>query len=334
MKKVFYSWQSDIKTSINRNLIENAIEKAIKKVNKNIKSDNDKFELDKDTINTPGSPDIVETIVSKINACSIFVGDITPVAESDLGKKMPNSNVFFESGYAVGNLGFNRVLLIHNDVFAKVEDLPFDVKTKRILTYTLSEQDASNPEIKANVVKSVTARIYKTLELEPELPVSIHNKKHDDANAEIKRSRDLTKLRRFMENLPAKAVQNHIVLGKESMMMDFDTLTALYNMQAVQQFSSFKFYDTNLKDLIDDLVSTFDQSLSFSSSFHHQSNTKYIFRSSELVGESDYILVLNKLEASLNNFLDYVHDEYIEIDGEEYITKAWSKYVEEINEEF
>ncbi|EKH9213224.1 hypothetical protein GNY17_00530 [Vibrio parahaemolyticus] len=333
MKKVFYSWQSDIKTSINRNLIENAIEKAIKRVNKDIENDDDKFELDKDTINTPGSPDIVETIVSKINACSIFIGDITPVAESDSGKKMPNSNVFFESGYAVGNLGFNRVLLIHNDAFARVEDLPFDVKTKRILTYTLSQQDALNTEVKANIVKSVTARIYKTLELESELPVSILDKKYDDVNAEIKRSRDLTKLKRFMENLPAKALQNHIALGKESMMMDFNTLTALYNMQAVQQFASFKFYDKTLKNYIDDLVSTFDQSLSFTSNFFHQSNTKYIFRSSKRVSEEDYIVVLNKLDVLLKDFLDYVHEQYVEIDVEEDIKKAWAKYVEEINEE-
>ena len=98
MKKVFYSWQSDITTSVNRNLIENAISKAIKNINHNIQSNDEKYEMDRDTVNVPGSPDIVETIITKINSCSIFIGDVTPVGVSSNGKKMPNSNVFLNQG--------------------------------------------------------------------------------------------------------------------------------------------------------------------------------------------------------------------------------------------
>ena len=331
MKKVFYSWQSDITTSVNRNLIENAISKAIKNINNNIQSNDEKYEMDRDTVNVPGSPDIVETIITKINSCSIFIGDVTPVGVSSNGKKMPNSNVFFESGYAVGKLSFNRVILILNDSFGSVEDLPFDVKTKRILTYTLSEEDACNPEVKSNVLKSITARIAKTLELERELaPVTF--KECELVNEEIKRQRDLTKLQRFMENLPAKVIQNHIILGRESLMMDFDTLIALYNIQAVQQFSSFRFYDNKLKDLINDFVTSFDKSLSFGFNFHHYSDTKYRFRASQDCGESEYLSTLTALELSLEKLLDYVHQEYIEVDVEQSIITAWNKYRSEIKE--
>ena len=63
---VFYSWQSDTDSKLNRNFIEDAIEKAIKWVNKDA-SEGPLLAIDKDTRGVPGSPDIVNAILQKID---------------------------------------------------------------------------------------------------------------------------------------------------------------------------------------------------------------------------------------------------------------------------
>lgn len=70
--KVFYSWQSDLPNSTNRNLILKALENAAKKVR-----DDDSIEvepvIDRDTRDVPGAPNIAETILKKIAESEVFV---------------------------------------------------------------------------------------------------------------------------------------------------------------------------------------------------------------------------------------------------------------------
>ena len=79
---------------------------------------------DRDTQGVFGSPDIVETIFSKIDDCDIFVADVSavttyPVLDSegiptDRIKATPNPNVLLELGYAVRVLGWENVICIMN----------------------------------------------------------------------------------------------------------------------------------------------------------------------------------------------------------------------------
>lgn len=332
MKTVFYSWQSDIASRTNRNVIEKAITTAIDKYNNDVEEEDVRFVLDKDTLNEPGSPDIVETIVKKIDACELFVADITPILTSGLGKAMPNSNVLFETGYSVGKKGFKRTIFVVNEAYSSVESLPFDLKTKRILKYKLSEDDLADPENKKNVVKALSSAISTSLKLISELPpVELHI--NEDPTGAIKRQRDLTKLKRFLEKAPPKVIQDHIALGADSMMMDFDAFTALYNMQSVQAFIGFRLYDSQLSDKIDSLMKSFEESLSFGYNFYHVSGTLYKFKESKQVSEEDYIKVLSELNGALETLLDYIHNNYIEIDLEDYGNRGWKSYIEEIRDE-
>jgi hypothetical protein len=73
---VFYSWQSDLPNGTNRSLIENALEMAVE----NLKNDDDlRVEpvLDRDTTGVAGSPDIAQTIFSKIHNATAFVCDVS-----------------------------------------------------------------------------------------------------------------------------------------------------------------------------------------------------------------------------------------------------------------
>lgn len=133
---IFYSWQSDLGNSTNRSFIEDALEKAIKEINNEL---NLPLVLDKDTSGKTGSPDIVNSILRKIDESFIFVADISIVGKVN-EKSAVNSNVIYETGYAQGVLSDENIILICNTAYGKIEDLPFDLRARRIMQYNCSNE--------------------------------------------------------------------------------------------------------------------------------------------------------------------------------------------------
>jgi hypothetical protein len=143
--KVFYSWQSDISSGINRNFIEDVLEKAIKKLSADVEIQealrDEDIVVDKDTKNIPGTPPIVETIFKKISKCGIFVPDLTFVGKSKEGRLLPNPNVLIEYGWALRELSYTRIVPVMNIAFGDPtpENMPFDMRHLRNpLTYRLA----------------------------------------------------------------------------------------------------------------------------------------------------------------------------------------------------
>jgi hypothetical protein len=93
------------------------------------------FALDQDARGVPGAPEISTTILRKIEDCSIFVADVTPIGLLINGKATPNPNVLFELGYAWHKLGESRVILVLNKAFGAPEDLPFDISKRSLVLY-------------------------------------------------------------------------------------------------------------------------------------------------------------------------------------------------------
>jgi len=62
---IFYSWQSDLPNSTNRGFIETCLEKVLKNV-KDINPFSLELSLDRDTKHETGTPDILESIYTKI----------------------------------------------------------------------------------------------------------------------------------------------------------------------------------------------------------------------------------------------------------------------------
>jgi tetratricopeptide (TPR) repeat protein len=146
MHTIFYSWQSDIKPAANRTLIEDALELAIRKIHDAEGEPVINPAIDRDTAGVPGMPDISATILEKIDNSSVVVADVTLVDDGSLGRRFPNPNVLIEVGYAIKSLGFSRVLLIQNTFNGGIEDLPFDIRGKRIMTYVSHPDDTSRAE--------------------------------------------------------------------------------------------------------------------------------------------------------------------------------------------
>lgn len=131
---IFYSWQSDTESKYNRNFIEDALEKSVKNINK-ATADGPLLSVDKDTRGVSGSPDIVTTILQKIDRSVCFLADVTPIGKVG-GKSIPNPNVMFELGFALSSLSYERVILICNTAHGELKDLPFDLGLKRIIPYS------------------------------------------------------------------------------------------------------------------------------------------------------------------------------------------------------
>jgi len=146
MATVFYSWQSDTPSNVNRTFIEKALEAAIDRVRSDLTLDaavrEVPIQLDKDTQGVPGSPPIAATILEKIETCSAFVADLTFVGESlatlqtlrSAGPRFfPNPNVLLEYGYAFRCHGHGRMISLLNTAFGEshAENLPFDLRHLR-----------------------------------------------------------------------------------------------------------------------------------------------------------------------------------------------------------
>jgi hypothetical protein len=136
--RVFYSWQGDLPGRETRAFIQDELKAVIKE----LKTDETVLVdtiLDRDTAGVPGSPDIGRTIFDKIDAAGAFVGDVSIVNPAVTPtKKTPNPNVLLELGYAFSALGESKVLMIMNTAFGAPEDLPFDLKQKRVMKYKLA----------------------------------------------------------------------------------------------------------------------------------------------------------------------------------------------------
>lgn len=141
---VFYSWQSDLANNTNRGFIQTALERAAKAIR-----DDDSVQVepvvDRDTQGVPGAPMIAETILAKIDAATAFVADVTIIGKTESGRTTSNPNVLHELGYAPKALGTDRLVLVLNEAFGPIEQLPVDLRHRLVLKYHLS-QGASEEE--------------------------------------------------------------------------------------------------------------------------------------------------------------------------------------------
>lgn len=134
--KIFYSWQSDLPKNQNLNFIETSINDALKKLRQK-ETISLNIKLDKATRNLAGSPDIAESIFTKIGNSNIFIADISIINKDyDKLRKTPNPNVLIELGYAARSLGWEKIICVYNKDFGNYNDLPFDLRNRRILDYT------------------------------------------------------------------------------------------------------------------------------------------------------------------------------------------------------
>lgn len=147
---IFFSWQSDTENRIGRSFIEACLERAIGELQADADVDpaDRDLAIDRDTLDVPGMPAIMETIFGKIEGAAVFLGDLTYVASRDGGGRMPNPNVCIEHGYALRALGPRRVIAVMNTALGDPDEheLPFDIRhTRRPIAFNLAAGADADP---------------------------------------------------------------------------------------------------------------------------------------------------------------------------------------------
>ena len=157
-RTIFYSWQSDSTNGTNRSFIEKALNNAARAISgdKTIKFE---VSVDRDTVGLAGSPDISHAIFTKIDKADIFVADVTIVNSQGTGRKMPNPNVLIELGYAIHALGFEKILLVFNTAYGIIEDLPFELRQKRVMGYQAASGEADRSASRTALEKQLEQAI-------------------------------------------------------------------------------------------------------------------------------------------------------------------------------
>jgi hypothetical protein len=171
--KVFWSWQSDTPGNTGRHLIRSALEAAISelKIAEEIEDAvRNELHLDSDRQGVPGSPDLARLILEKIDDSFVIVADVTTVGslsssdEERKTKKLINSNVAIELGYALRALGSEGVLMVMNEFYGNRNDLPFDLRAKAgPIIFSLSPD--ADTRLKSNAKAELKTRFKEALNL-------------------------------------------------------------------------------------------------------------------------------------------------------------------------
>jgi hypothetical protein len=163
-RTIFYSWQSDLPNRTNRGFIGDCLRRSVEAL-RSANVINEGLDIDRDTLNEQGSPEIAETILQKIRKCDVFVADVTIINTNAPPpyRKTPNPNVLVELGFAAHARTWDRILCVANSSFGSEQDLPFDIRHRRVILYDLPEDAESKDEARKQLVGILTSRIGEVL---------------------------------------------------------------------------------------------------------------------------------------------------------------------------
>jgi hypothetical protein len=159
--KVFYSWQSDTPREIGKDFIREALDAAVSSLELD---EAERPEVDQDTAGVLGSPVIAEAIFRKIQGARVVVADVTLTGQTPDGKRLINSNVAIELGYAIGIHGDEVLLKVMNTHYGPPRDLPFDLTHRRWPLRFALPPNATPPD-KERVFQSLVSELRQILDI-------------------------------------------------------------------------------------------------------------------------------------------------------------------------
>jgi len=137
---LFYSWQSDRKDT------KELIKKTLFDAKKTFETEGITLEIDEDTRKRTGKRNIDAEVLQKIRNCDIFLADLTPITtipadpeKHTLPRHIPNSNVMYEYGYALGQKGENHMIVLASldkQADEHLEYMPFDINHDTITVFS------------------------------------------------------------------------------------------------------------------------------------------------------------------------------------------------------
>jgi len=324
---VFYSWQTEIPITDNKKPIQLSLTDACQEIAKKY-ADFD-YILDESTRDTPGSPNIPETIFSKISLSDIFVADITTTNNlSDAAtRRNCNSNVLIELGFAIAILGWERIILLFNKQYGTFpDDIAFDIDRYRILDFKITNKDDKSgmgqlaKELANNIETIFNKKPLKALEklsLEPE-----QKKKLNDINTitEFCKSIDIIAIEEFIKEFDTR-FNGEIFFFYEDFKAKFES-------------SYFYLYDEDIKVKFECYLNLWSQSFSFYRYYRATKGYNFIFTTENIRTSDDYKILEEirktqiELMKSFKDLLGTIRKNWVEVDLNNCSRCAREKYID------
>jgi nucleoside 2-deoxyribosyltransferase len=317
---VFYSWQSDLDKKTNQGAIRGALNKASADLGKS----DYHIVIDEATSNQPGSPNIPETILRKIQQSDIFVADVSFVDTPSNPKRLSNPNVIFELGYAVAYLGWERIILVFNEYYGSVTDLPFDFDRHRALVYKVTGKDDKNG------ISQLDETITEALKLIIDNNQEKRYLSVEQSEEQVKRQRDLVNLKWLLSQVHLGSLDNLLMYFPDKISSKSIHFWEGYNVVYSSRY--FHLYDKKLESLVTNLHTAWEASFGYYHCYTTdlQGDSMFDHSSRQPNRQSDYdeLKTIGKdFSKSLNQLLKFVRENYIEIDVEATSKSAWQDYL-------
>ena len=325
---IFFCWQDHLPKKLHRYLIRDAIDGAISRIQDELPEGLEcTLRRDEATDGRAGSVDIANTILEKINRSAMVIGDVTPVLiNADTGWFYPNPNVMAEIGYAARAIGWNRVICVYNSAACKAEQLPFDIRHRRVTEFScgnVSQRKQATIELEGNLAAAVRAVLQAIGrgEIDPSI-----------GDATVRHQRDLRFLRDVMSSIHRRTLDRFIERGY-AYQVHYDCVYFWHDFDAIVCSCDFRFYDKDLQRLALELHQVWGNAMYHGSIAFGPGRTpgSLVLLPEHLWSESYAETVramqaaYTKLPCVLKAFLDHVHDNFSEIDMDETDRIAWER---------
>lgn len=333
---VFLAWQSEVFKNANHRAIEASLRAAATRVEDAYAASNLGVYIDKDTTGRSGSPAIADEILKKIDAAHIFVGDvtITNAAYAPAERTAPNANVLVELGFAVGVLGWDRVIcLLNKECGHLAPSLPFDVRHRRISVYKLSDDESAKAKNKADgaLTELLVAAITETIEKNPVRPAELKGL----SDEKIRERRDIENLTWLLQYVHWPTLDAYIEEGPK--IRSFAVVDLLDSFETVLHSSYFHLYDSALNTRVKKLRLAWSQALCAAEQYEPARHERwYLFttpatRDLTKKENADWKAIstgLAKLRPAMNGLLKDIRSRYGSLDITALSETAWRRYIE------
>jgi hypothetical protein len=325
---IFYSWQTDLPDSTNRTAIRLALKSVAFKLEES--RPELKILIDEATRGEPGSPDIPTTILAKIDKSDVFVGDLTTVNKQAgcLPRATANANVLIELGYAVAQLGWQRIVLTFNTGFGNFPtDLPFDIDKRRGLPYEITPEASKTKGVRSSLEAKLKDAVVTIIAAQPRRPIEA-----DSSDPEvIRRSRDLRNLRWALGTIHWPSVDKHI--QELPRVIIHQVFYFWEDFNAAVNSSLFHLYDSELASEIETFHHLWGLTLSYGRHYRMVPSGYYVFDNpGDLAFTEEQERDWEQIEAharaladAKRSLLQRLRRDYVEIDIDDLSSRAWTR---------
>ncbi|MEI9921886.1 MAG: hypothetical protein WDO14_24305 [Bacteroidota bacterium] len=243
MITIFNSWQSDV--SQNRKGVRIALNDACNNIYSQF-ADVDLNVIDSSS-NQVGTTHIPNAILESIAKADIFIADLTTVGVTTDGKKkLQNPNVLVELGYAVSQLGWERIVVLFNKTFGDFKDLPFDIEKRSCLDFKIADENDKGGI--GQLREDLIARLARIIEVNPDKP------KYATEIIDKPRANDIQIVKKILSWFPISSMDGFLKDGSSRFKKSM--LSGYTSMEEMVTSKGYYVNDLRLKKRIVKLVET------------------------------------------------------------------------------